>query len=95
MSKQEVMFKHIENWKQSGLTQTTYCQQQNLKLPTFNYWVVKYHKLESPSSDSKFITIEKQSRLVENAYEIVYPNGVILRVGTGNIAEVSTLLKLV
>ena len=44
MSKQEIMFQHVENWKRSGLTQATYCEGQNLKTPTFSYWVIKYQK---------------------------------------------------
>lgn len=29
----------IESWQSSGLTQTAFCQQHQLKLPTFRYWV--------------------------------------------------------
>ena len=59
MSKQEIMFQHVENWKRSGLTQATYCEGQNLKTPTFSYWVIKYQKQNTHlDSESAFITIE-------------------------------------
>ena len=64
MSKQEIMFQHVENWKRSGLTQATYCEGQNLKTPTFSYWVIKYQKQNTHlDSESAFITIEKQASL--------------------------------
>ena len=96
MSKQEIMFQHVENWKLSGLTQATYCEGQNLKTPTFSYWVIKYQKQNTHlDSESAFITIEKQASLSCGNYEIVYPNGVTLRINTSNLSDLSTLLKLV
>lgn len=95
MSKQEIMLQHVENWKQSGLTQSAYCESQNIKRPTFSYWLKISNKQESIPLDSSFITIEKQASIASGNYEIVYPNGVILRINTSNLAELSTLLKLV
>ena len=92
MSKQAMMFQHVENWKRSGLTQATYCEGQNLKAPTFSYWVIKYQRQNIHlDSESAFITIEKQAALKTEGYEIVYPNGVILRITTSNLSELSTL----
>ncbi|MDR2221106.1 MAG: hypothetical protein LBE34_00025 [Flavobacteriaceae bacterium] len=42
MSKREIMYSHVEDWKASGLTQSRYCESVGIKLPTFSYWVVKY-----------------------------------------------------
>ena len=96
MSKQEIMFQHVENWKRSGLTQATYCEGQNLKTPTFSYWVIKYQKQNTHlDSESAFITIEKQASLSCGNYEIVYRNGVALRINTSNLSDLSTLLKLI
>ncbi|MEC4114963.1 IS66 family insertion sequence element accessory protein TnpB [Myroides pelagicus] len=96
MSRQEIIHQHVENWQQSGLTQAAYCVQENLKVPTFNYWVNKYQKqYTSSEGDSSFITIAKQASLASGNYEIVYPNGVTLRINTSNLAELSTLLKLI
>ncbi|MGG5578847.1 IS66 family insertion sequence element accessory protein TnpA [Myroides sp. C15-4] len=47
MNKQEIMYSHVEEWKASRLTQAAYCEEQRLKLPTFSYWVQKYHKQSS------------------------------------------------
>ena len=73
-----------------------YFQGQNLKTPTFSYWVTKYQKQNTHlDSESAFITIEKQASLSCGNYEIVYPNGVTLRINTSNLSDLSTLLKLI
>ncbi|MDM1094884.1 IS66 family insertion sequence element accessory protein TnpA, partial [Myroides odoratimimus] len=41
MSKQEIMYSHVEDWQISGLTQSKYCESVGIKLATFSYWVVK------------------------------------------------------
>ncbi len=56
------MFQHVENWKRSGLTQAFYCEDQNLKAPTFSYSVLKYQRQNIHlDSESAFITIKKYS----------------------------------
>jgi hypothetical protein len=49
-SKQESWKRHIENWKESSLTQKQYCIQHQLKLATFQYWKSKLerHSLTKP-----------------------------------------------
>lgn len=36
---------HIEDWKSSGLTQSQYCDKQQLKLSTFRYWKARLTRL--------------------------------------------------
>ena len=33
---------HIENWRASGLTQTAYCHQHELKIHQFTYWKKRF-----------------------------------------------------
>lgn len=94
MNKQEIMYSHIEDWKASGLTQAAYCGKQRLKLPTFSYWVQKYHKQSSQTVPSSFISISKADPIAKREYEIIYPNGVKLRVHTENLSELYSLLQL-
>ena len=50
-AKRRFWSQHIERWKHSGLTQTAYCRQHELKLHRFVYWRKKYHRPEpSPIS---------------------------------------------
>jgi len=94
MNKQEIMYSHVEEWKESGLTQVVYCEEQGLKLPTFSYWVQKYHKQHQQDNASSFIAISKD-QVVKKEYEIIYPNGVTLRVCTEHLSELYSLLQLV
>ena len=32
---------HVRSWRRSGLPRTTYCQQHDLKPPTFNTWTAR------------------------------------------------------
>jgi hypothetical protein len=38
----EQMYVHIEQWKQSGLSQKVYCEQQGVKYHVFHYWYKLY-----------------------------------------------------
>ena len=38
----EQMYAHIEQWKQSGLSQKRYCEQQAVKYHVFHYWYKLY-----------------------------------------------------
>ncbi|WP_010257400.1 IS66 family insertion sequence element accessory protein TnpA [Myroides injenensis] len=94
MSKQDKMYSHVEDWKASGLTQVIYCEEQGLKLPTFSYWVQKYHKQSEQDTAGSFISINKADPITKKEYEILYPNGVKLRVHTENLSELYSLLQL-
>src|SRR3982750_2151397 len=38
----EQMYTHIDLWKQSGLSQKVYCEQQAVKYHVFHYWYKLY-----------------------------------------------------
>ena len=92
MDKNEFMLSRVESWKQSGLSQQGYCDQAGIKLGTFSYWIRKSKNEEGQSGG--FIALKKPVFALENKYEIVYPNGVVLRVDTDNLSELSALVNL-
>ena len=92
MDKKEFMLSQVESWKQSGLAQRAYCLQEGIKLPTFSYWVQK-SKNEVAQSGG-FIALKKDDVAVQNKYEILYPNGVIVRLDTASVGELSALVNL-
>jgi hypothetical protein len=92
MDKKDFMLSQVESWKQSGLAQQTFCDQAGIKLGTFSYWIRKSKKQEVESGG--FITLKKTIRSFENKFEIVYPNGVVLRLDTDDLSELSALVKL-
>src|SRR4051794_33455657 len=38
----EQMYAYVEQWKQSGLSQKVYCEQQGVKYHVFHYWYKLY-----------------------------------------------------
>lgn len=48
---------HINQWSESGLTQTGYCRQNNLSRDRFTYWKIKFNKKNLPV---EFVQINAQ-----------------------------------
>jgi hypothetical protein len=72
------MYELIQQWKESGLSQKTFCEQQGLAFFRFYYWYKRY-RTESASTDSgngSFVKLKigKPSRKL--CTEIYFPNGV-------------------
>jgi len=67
MDKKEYMFSQVEAWKQSGLTQRSYCDQVGIKVPTFNYWVQKsgYFGLMVPPFSVQMMPLLKTLQLLD------------------------------
>jgi hypothetical protein len=66
----------VASFKSSGLTQREFCEQQQLKLPTFSYW---YRKVSTGSQSSFLGFTEVSAPAVSSGLEVVFPNGVIVR----------------
>ena len=45
-------FDHIKDWKQSGLTQKAFCEQQQLRLGSFQRWRGIFMQGEEPEASS-------------------------------------------
>jgi hypothetical protein len=63
-------FDRIETWKQSGLTQKAFCEQQQLGLGSFQRWRGIFMRGEKPEASSAVsflpvnVTVDKASSLV-------------------------------
>ena len=51
---------HIESWQQTGLTQTEYCRQHNLKHHQLVYWKKRFLKTET---DVSFVPLKLEDLL--------------------------------
>ena len=79
----EEMFTLIESCSESGLSNKAFCVQQGLSQANFYYWKKKYHESQVKQED-KFIPVElPQSIHFINEIEIIYPNGVRLKLPQG------------
>jgi predicted acetyltransferase len=74
----------IEQWKQSGKKLQLYCEEQNLSIHTFRNWLKRESKeSKQTKSISDFIPLQIQKSIspekVSGKIEIVYPNGICIR----------------
>lgn len=92
MDRKEYMLAQVESWKQSGVTQRTFCDKAGIKLATFCYWV----KISKQQDDlaGGFIELNNLGIQPKSQYEIIYPNGVTLRVQHTNLKEIFSLVNL-
>lgn len=101
----EEMFRKVEEWMASGLSQPQYCKQEGFPLTTFSHWLQKYRKekgITTTASPGPFIPVEVTSSLVHpgstthvREITITYPNGIEVKcpadIGT---LQLKTLLTI-
>ena len=71
--KHSMMLTVVEQWRQSGLSQTEFARVQDIKLVKLRYWIHKHR--HSESNGSGFIQL---NGLPSSGISIRYPNGVEL-----------------
>src|SRR5450759_325990 len=76
----EQMFKLIEQWQQSSLTQNAFCQQQSIKYHVFHYWYKRYREQHAgPQSNvASFVKLQIAKPATSGSVEIYFPGGVRL-----------------
>lgn len=57
VSQAPAMFAHIEAWKSSGLSQRVFCEQHQLVLHIFYYWLRRYRLKQFPPEQKGFIPV--------------------------------------
>ncbi len=70
--KQTFWQQHISEWEKSGLTQTAYCKQHNIKLANFGYWRTRLNR-SNPSRKLIPVPIESVTMI-----RLALPNGIRL-----------------
>ena len=54
---QHQMLAMIETWKQSGLSQKAYCEQNNIRYYVFHYWYKRYKDMQTTEQDAGFVPL--------------------------------------
>jgi len=80
-SRRQQMFDLVESCHASGLTRKQFCLQQGIKLSLFYYWQKRYR--QEQSSDAGFLPVQIGGHSGAGDIEIIYPNGVQVRLGRG------------
>jgi hypothetical protein len=76
----EQMFKLIEQWQQSSLTQNAFCQQQSIRYHIFHYWYRRYREQHADPQNniSSFVKLQITKPVSSGLVEIYFPGGVRL-----------------
>ena len=80
-NRREEMFRHVEAWEVSGLSQRQYCHQQGFSVSTFSYWR-KRHRSDTAGEDTSagFLPLTlPPSKETLRQVEVDLPGGIILR----------------
>lgn len=91
MEKREKMLNLVAEWRTSGVSQQQFCKSRGLTLGKFSYWVAQ----SKPKSDSGFIALQPDKPARSEYVEIHYPNGVMIKVDSRDLAVISGLIGLV
>ncbi|CDT33751.1 conserved hypothetical protein [Sphingobacterium sp. PM2-P1-29] len=87
--KREYMKLMVSEWQQSGKSKKQYCRENDLNYAKFQYWI-KRSKEESMDM-GHFVELKESTR--DCSVEIIYPNGVRLKV-EADLIFVSQLIRL-
>lgn len=91
MDQSEEMFKLIRQWRKSGVSQSEFCKSHGITVAKFSYWVGKEKLVEKAIG---FVHISAQRSATDNAYEVIYPNGVKVNYQGGDLTVLSQLIRL-
>jgi len=93
---EEEMRYHIQSWQQGKQSQQEYCHENNLAYHKFIYWHSKFRRKQNPIEQA-FIPVHMEQPVLSSSLEleIAYPNGVRLRVPSGNVQFIGQLIRLI
>ncbi len=92
MEQQEKMYSLVEDFHKSGKSQKDFCSETGIKSSTFSYWIKKKRMSENPKE--AFLKVEPTASLPEDQVEIIYPNGVRLKIKEKELSVISALIRL-
>ena len=74
------MFKYIEQWQQSCLSQKAFCEQQSIRYHVFHYWYKCYRQQPSgvDNNNSSFVKLQIAKSVAATTVEIHFPGGIRL-----------------
>lgn len=91
MTKQEQMYQLIDQQQASGQAIKVFCEQHQIKLATFHYWLRKKRQATS----SAFIAVDTTCQASDkNQVELIYPNGIKLQLKHFDLKQIQQLIHL-
>lgn len=89
MEKTERMLSLVEQWRGSGMTQKEFCMEAGIKLGTFSYWVSR-----SRENEKGFMPLMPEKNNLTKEVELTYPNGVKIKIPSGDLKTLAQLIRL-
>lgn len=80
----------VQQWKESGLTQKVFCEKIGIKRTTFANWV----KRSKENTRQGFVAITPPIKPVAESIEVIYPNGVRLKISATDIPVLYDLVHI-
>lgn len=91
--KEEEMFSLIRQWEESKKGRATFCSEYGLTVATFSYWRTKYLRALKSDTSGEFVELKP---LTPIPIEIIYPNGVIIRLPqSSSSSDLKALIRLI
>lgn len=91
MSKEQEMFALIEEFESSDLNGIDFCKTKGLVSSTFYYW--KKKKARGEFGSGGFVAINPKPA-TDGTLELIYPNGIRLRLEASQFTLIGKLLRL-
>jgi hypothetical protein len=89
--KSQQMLALVDQWRNSGLTQSEFCRLEGIKPAKFMYWVAQSKRADKPTQ-SGFTPVAADSGPVASL-EDIFPNGVRLRADSNAAQLVCDLIQ--
>lgn len=84
----------IAQYEKSGLSQRRFCEENNIKISTFSYWLRrKKENGLSVGGFGGFISVSTSTHS-PGGLEIIYPNGVRLKTSNPELSIIRQLIRL-
>ena len=90
MTQREHMEAEVQKWRESALTKKEFCQQHGIKESTFGYWITRSNEKRKRG----FLPLSELSSGPTSPIEIIYPNGVRIKVASRDMKSISQLISL-
>lgn len=91
MSRQEEMFRLVDDYLNSGLSAKAFALKSNIRESTMGYWIRKKRALENSSG---FVEMTSDRSFNSMEVELIFPNGVQLRMNGGDPALIAKLVQM-
>jgi hypothetical protein len=83
----------VEGWRQSGLSQITYCEHHGLNIKSFRRWRTKLQRAATTAASLTLVPISVGAQATAPAIRLHSPGGWRIELATGNPAWLANLLR--